>query len=163
MYSLEKNIPDNKAELKIPPVEIGGELVKVPLADLKSGIQPTVEIKKAIVSYVDVLGFANKIEVKDIENVLLDFSGSLTSTAHEFPEIRFNLFSDNAFLATSQDNAKDLISALRYAFGRWAWKVFRKMFAVVYLCTFRSYRTNPINCIRIPLYFCNFSLNFRIG
>ncbi len=90
------------------------------VSEVKSGKLPTVVIDKAIVVYADVLGFAKKTEVSDIENTLLDFLGALTITAHEFPQIRFNVFSDNAFLATSEDNAKDLVSAIRYAFHRWS-------------------------------------------
>lgn len=117
----ETNSEEFDIKLKIPPAKIEGKIVKVKLSEIKSGKIPAVEIKKAIVAFVDVLGFANKTEVKDIENVLLDFSGALAMTSKEFPHIRFNVFSDNAFLATSEDNAKDLIAALRYSFGRWVW------------------------------------------
>ena len=121
MLIMGSEISENDITLKILPMESKGEMGVVKLSELKSGIKPTVEINNSIVAFVDILGFSNKINVKDIENTLLDFSGSLTTTANEFPNIRFNVFSDNVFLATKQDNAKELLSALRYVFGRWVW------------------------------------------
>jgi len=115
------NPKDKTVSLPIPPVKFEGKIVKVPISEIKSGKKPKVEIKKAIVAFVDVLGFSNKTDVKDIELTLLDFSGSLTMTSKKFPNIRYNIFSDNAFLATTQDNAKELIEALRYSFSRWVW------------------------------------------
>lgn len=108
-----------KLKLPIKPFKLKGKIIKIPISKIKSGKKPTIEIKKAIVVYVDVLGFSKKTNVKDIENTLLDFAGSLATIADTFQKIRFNVFSDNAFLATSQSNARDLISALRYSFQRW--------------------------------------------
>jgi len=49
----------------------------------------------------------------------MDFSGPLALAARHFPKIRFNVFSDCAFIATSQEYAKDLLAAIRFAFAQW--------------------------------------------
>ena len=106
-------------KLPIKAIELGGEIKTGKISEIKSGKRPTVVIKNAIVVYVDILGFSKKTKVKDIENTLLDFGGSLSIASDIFKKIRFNVFSDNAFLATSQENAKELISVLRFVFQRW--------------------------------------------
>jgi hypothetical protein len=109
-----------KINLPISPMKLEVDTTKtIPISKLKSGIRKIAEIDNAIVAFIDILGFSNKTEDKDIENTLLDFSGSLTLTARRYPNLRFNVFSDNAFIATSQTNANELIAALRFAFGRW--------------------------------------------
>ena len=50
---------------------------------------------------------------------LSDFAGALVSPAEQFPDIRFNIFSDCAFLAAPLDKASDVLSAVRYAFTQW--------------------------------------------
>jgi len=112
---------DSKPNLVLPiePMKLGGKIETVPINKIRSGKKPTVEIKNAIVAFVDILGFSEKTNDSDIDNTLLDFSGSLTITSIKFPNIRYNVFSDNAFLAADQKDAKDLISALRFAFSRW--------------------------------------------
>lgn len=109
----------NKPELPIKAMKIKGAIKEIPVSEIKSGKKPTISINNAIVAYVDILGFSKKNKVEDIESTLLDFSGSLTLAARRFPKIRFNVFSDNAFLATSQNDANDLISAMRFAFASW--------------------------------------------
>jgi hypothetical protein len=50
---------------------------------------------------------------------LADFAGALFRLAEEFKHIRFHIFSDCAFLATSIEYAADLLSAVRYSFTQW--------------------------------------------
>jgi hypothetical protein len=49
----------------------------------------------------------------------LDFSGPLILASRKYPNVRFNIFSDCAFVSSSQDNADDLLSSIRFAFTDW--------------------------------------------
>jgi hypothetical protein len=108
-------------KLPIRPFKIPGKIVKVPLSKIKSGKnqEKSISISDAIVVYIDILGFSEKKDGEDIEMCLLDFSGPLTLAAHHFPQVRFNVFSDCAFIASNKENAKDLLSAIRYSFSQW--------------------------------------------
>ena len=112
---------DYDKKLPIRPFKIPGEIVKVPISKIKSGKnqEKSISISEAIVVYIDILGFSEKKDEEDIEMCLLDFSGPLILAARHFPQIRFNVFSDCAFIATNKKNAKDLLSAIRCAFAQW--------------------------------------------
>ncbi len=72
-----------------------------------------------MVAYIDILGFSQKKNVEEIRYSLLDFSGPLIIAAKHYNEIRVNVFSDCAFIASPLDKANDLLSSLRYAFKQW--------------------------------------------
>jgi hypothetical protein len=91
----------------------------VKLSDLKPGIEKTLEIKEAIVAYLDILGFSKKRD-REIEACLVDFPGALVLISMQYPNVRFNVFSDNAIVAADMKEAKDLIAVVRHAFGRWS-------------------------------------------
>ncbi len=112
-FKKELNLPIKPMKLK------SSKTGKIALSELKSGKIPTTEINDAIVAYVDVLGFSEKTNEIDIDNTLLDFSGALILASHQFPNIRFNVFSDNAFLATNKDRTEELVGAIRFVFARW--------------------------------------------
>jgi hypothetical protein len=80
----------------------------------------TIKFPESVTAYLDVLGFSHKKNAKDMEMVLLDFAGPLVNVADTFRNIRFNIFSDCAFLSSSIENAALLLSAIRYAFTQWA-------------------------------------------
>lgn len=82
--------------------------------------EETIEFPVAITAYFDVLGFSHKKDAKDIEMTLNDFAGPLVIAAHAFSNIRFNIFSDCAFVTASLDNAAQLLSSIRFAFIQWA-------------------------------------------
>ena len=111
----------NYKKLPIRPFKIPGKIIKVPISEIKSGKnqEKSISISDAIVVYVDILGFSEKKDDEDIEMCLLDFSGPLTLAARHFPQAQFNVFSDCAFIAANKENAKDLLSAIRYAFSQW--------------------------------------------
>lgn len=79
----------------------------------------TIELPESVTAYLDVLGFSLKKEAKDMEMVLLDFAGPLVVVANTFGNIRFNIFSDCAFVSTSIENAAQLLSSIRWAFKEW--------------------------------------------
>ena len=110
-----------KNKLPIKPFENQGEIKKIPISKIKSvkNQEKPISISNAIVAYIDILGFSEKKDEEDIEICLLDFSGTLTTVASNFPEIRINVFSDCAFVATNIENASDLLSAIRFAFDQW--------------------------------------------
>lgn len=117
--NIDKN--NNKEKLPIRPMEIPMEIKKVPISKINTGKIPekSIEISEAVVAYLDILGFAEKKNDEDIEMTLLDFSGPLTLSANHYPEVRFNVFSDCAFISASIENATDLLSAVRFAFTQW--------------------------------------------
>lgn len=109
-------------KLQIRPMELKGEIIRnVPASMLKSGriSETSIAISKAVVAYIDILGFSEKKNGDDIEDCLLDFSGPLILASREYSEVRFNIFSDCAFISASEDNADDVLSALRFAFKQW--------------------------------------------
>lgn len=111
----------NIRKLPIPPMKIPGKIVKVPISEIKlsNNEDKSIEISNAVVVYLDVLGFSKKKDEEDIKLTLLDFLGPLALSAVNYPEIRFNVFSDCAFVSTSVENAADLLSAVRFAFTQW--------------------------------------------
>ncbi len=107
-------------KLPIRPMQIKGEIKMVPVAELKSGKMDTsIEISDAVVAFLDILGFSERKDDTDIENCLLDFSGPLILASRKYSDVRFNIFSDCAFVSSSQDNADDLLSSIRFAFAEW--------------------------------------------
>jgi len=110
-------------ELKFPiaPMHLDGEIKLVPIKNIQSGIneEKSIKIPEAVVAYLDVLGFSNKTDQDEIDATLVDFPGPLILASRNYPNVRFNVFSDNAFVATPLENAKDLISVLRFAFKQW--------------------------------------------
>lgn len=108
-------------KLRIPPLEIPTKTVMVPASKIKSrkNLEKSFLIQKGIVAYIDIMGFSNKFNDEDIEMSLLDFSGTLVLASLRLPKVRFNVFSDCAFIATTLENAADLLSALRFAFTHW--------------------------------------------
>lgn len=118
---MENDSGEKTRELPIRPLEIPGEIQKIPVSEIKPGKiqEKSIEMSGAVVAYFDVLGFSNKTDPKDIEMTLMDFSGPLTLAAIEYPKVRFNVFSDCAFVATQVENAADLLSAIRFAFSQW--------------------------------------------
>lgn len=112
---------DKKSKkLPITPMKISGKIKKIPISQILPGPEESLSISKAVVAYLDILGFSEKIDDKDIEMSLLDFSAPLVLAANRYPQIRFNVFSDCAFISTSIENAADLLSGIRFAFTQWA-------------------------------------------
>jgi len=54
-----------------------------------------------------------------MESSLSDFAGPLVLAARRNPEVRFNVFSDCAFVSASRKKSADLLSAIRFAFTQW--------------------------------------------
>lgn len=105
----------------IRPMKIPAKGEKIPISKIGLGkIQKkSIEISEGVVAYFDILGFSNKKDVKDIELTLMDFYGPLAFSATKYKKVRFNVFSDCAFIATSKENAADLLSAVRLSFAEW--------------------------------------------
>jgi hypothetical protein len=105
-------------EFPIEPKKINGIIEMVPISELKSGKieEKSFKISQAIVAYLDILGFSNKKDEIDIENCLMDYTGVMSIASHYYSKIRFNIFSDCAFISTSIENAVELLSALRFVF-----------------------------------------------
>lgn len=89
--------------------------------EIKPGVEKSLEFKRAMVAFVDVLGFSSQNSQGEIVNILNDFAGPLLTASIEKPNLRLHLFSDNAFIAVDAVHADDLIASLRYCFGRWSW------------------------------------------
>lgn len=113
----------NKTVKRLPirPMKIHGKIKKIPISKLTPGTykEKSIEISKAVVAYFDVLGFSNKKDAEEIEMTLLDFSAPLAISSTKFKNVRFNIFSDCAFVAASRKNAAELLSAIRFAFTQW--------------------------------------------
>lgn len=113
-----------KISINVPikPLELTGfsEPKTIPIADLKPGIKKSIEFKKSIIAFVDVLGFANKNNDEEIMGTVADFSAPLALASLEKDNLRFNIFSDNAFIIAKASDSKDLISTLRFAFTQWS-------------------------------------------
>ena len=105
----------------IRPMKLCGvsEPEEIPISELKPGIDVTFEISEAVVAYFDILGFSEKKNDEEIEASLADFSGALILSARQNHNIRFNIFSDCAFLSASIKDASELLSAIRFAFLGW--------------------------------------------
>lgn len=76
-------------------------------------------IPEAVVAYLDIMGFSEKRCEKDRAGSQFDFAGALRSASRAYHRVRFNVFSDCAFLCSQSKNANHLLSAVRYAFTRW--------------------------------------------
>jgi len=102
-------------------MKIFREMKEVPISDIRSGIikEKSLKIDDAIVAYFDVLGFSNKKNNKDVESTLFDFSVPLVLCSKEYPKIRFNVFSDCSFIAAPINNAREILSAIRFSFTQW--------------------------------------------
>jgi len=111
----------NLKKLPIRPMKILGKIKKIPTSKIMPGTisKKTIEIPEAVVAYLDVLGFSEKKNDEDIESTLFDFSGPIALSAIHYPEVRFNVFSDCAFIAASVEHGADLLSAIRFAFTQW--------------------------------------------
>lgn len=112
---------ENIGKLQIPPITIPAKDKKIPVSEVGSSKiqEKSISIPKAIVAYIDILGFSGKKDDEDIETSLLDFSGPLAVAASCFVKVRFNAFSDCAFISTYQEDATTLVGALRFAFDHW--------------------------------------------
>lgn len=114
---------EKKYKLPIPPMILPDDFKMSLLPESLNtfAIKPgkALELKEAVVCYVDIMGFSKKRTNEDLEMTLADFAGALFLPAHQFPYIRFHVFSDCAFIATSIEHASDLLSAIRYAFTQW--------------------------------------------
>ncbi len=108
-----------KAMLTIPPLRLKGKRIAVPLSHIVSDKLPSVSFDRAVVAYLDILGFSTKRDDDDIESCLMDFSGPLAIAAPEFSNVRFSVFGDCAFLAAPLEDAAQVIAAIRYAFAQW--------------------------------------------
>jgi hypothetical protein len=108
-----------KRELTIEPFEVQGETKYIPVSEIKPGYEKLLEISEAIVAYFDVLGFSTKTDPEDVRLTLLDFSGPLALAAERFSAVRFSVFSDCAFVAAPLKCAREIISAIRFAFQEW--------------------------------------------
>lgn len=115
---IRKKLPIRPMKLAIPPMKLPGKVVKIPVSKIHVDMISS-EMSEAVVAYFDILGFSQKKKHKDMETSLLDFSGALLLAAENYPEIRFNVFSDCAFISASLKDAADLLSAIRYAFTQW--------------------------------------------
>jgi hypothetical protein len=111
----------DRVKLNIPPLEIPTKTVLVPIPKIKSrkNLDKSFSTQKGVVAYIDIMGFSNKFNDEDIEMCLLDFSGTLVLASSHLPKVRFNVFSDCAFIAATLENAADLLSGLRFAFSHW--------------------------------------------
>ena len=111
----------NMKKFPIRPMKIPGKIKKIPISKIMPGTIPekSIEISEAVVAYLDVLGFSEKKDDEDIEFTLFDFSGPIALSATHYPEVRFNVFSDCAFIAASVEHGADLLSAIRFAFTQW--------------------------------------------
>ena len=117
---LDKHNEDPR-KLPIRPLKIQGKIKKVPVSKIVWKIpEKSIEIPEAVVAYLDILGFARKKNAEDMESAISDFGGALALAASRTPEVRFNVFSDCAFVSTSRKNSADLLSAIRFAFTQWA-------------------------------------------
>jgi len=111
----------DQTRLPIRPLPRTGIVGYIPLSKLSSGVirKKSISIPDAVVAYLDILGFSQKKNQREIEDSLLDFAGPLTAALDERQKLRGTIFSDCAFVSASKENAADLLSALRYAFVSW--------------------------------------------
>lgn len=109
----------HKTTLPIRPMALAGKIKKIPVSKIKSGKIAGISYPRAIVAYFDMLGFSEKRDDKDIEMCQLDFSSPLVLAALNYSEVRFNVFSDCAFIAAPLNKAAEMLSAIRFAFTQW--------------------------------------------
>jgi hypothetical protein len=65
------------------------------------------------------MGFSEKRSEKDRAGSQFDFAAGLRSASQTYHRVRFNVFSDCAFLSSKLKNANELLSAVRHAFSLW--------------------------------------------
>lgn len=112
--------PKQFRKLSIKPMEAPkGKLMNIPIADLESGYEKSLEFAEAAVAYFDVMGSKTKNNKEEIEATLFDFAAPFRQTAKTYAELRFKIFSDCAFLAAPVEKIGELMSAIRYAFKQW--------------------------------------------
>jgi hypothetical protein len=94
------------------------QVKQIPISKLKV---PDLSISEenAIVGYFDIQGYSFKTDWKDSKHSVLDFSGALLLVAKEYPHLKINVFSDNAFVYTKIENVKDFFAGIRFAFDIW--------------------------------------------
>ena len=112
--NLEKRENSN-VKLPIRPFQLpSDDIIKMNVSQISRLIVPeqTIEFQEAITAYLDVLGFSHKKSAEDMEMTLKDFAGPLVFSANFFRNIRFNIFSDCAFVTTSIENAAPLLSSI---------------------------------------------------
>jgi hypothetical protein len=120
--NLEKR-EDSTVKLPIRPWQRPTNgIIRVPLREIDRGVdvEQTIEFPESVTAYLDVLGFSHKKKAEDIEMTLQDFAGPLAVCANAFGNIRYNVFSDCAFVTTPVENAAQLLSSIRFAFTQWA-------------------------------------------
>ncbi|MFZ2447567.1 MAG: hypothetical protein WAW37_14525 [Syntrophobacteraceae bacterium] len=115
-----KDHREKPSKRPVAPMKLEGRIMEVPIENIRSGKIPGTFFSEAIVAYFDVLGFSEKKDDEDIELCLLDFLAPLAVAAERYPNVRFNVFSDCAFVAASIESASDLLSAVRFAFLQWS-------------------------------------------
>jgi len=106
-------------KLPITPMQIGGKIEKIEVSKIKPGYERIIDMPETVVAYFDVLGFSGKKSNDDFEITLADFLAPLAIASTKNPDIRFNVFSDCAFVAAPKDKAKELLAAIRYALTQW--------------------------------------------
>ena len=104
--------------LPVQPMKERGKVVMIPISRIVHA-RTRLRIPKAVVAYLDILGCSEKKCEKDRSLSQLDFAGALRVASWTFRKVRFNVFSDCAFVCSSVANAHHLLSATRYAFTQW--------------------------------------------
>ena len=99
-------------------MKVDGKVQMLPISSIRSRTT-RFRINSAVVAYLDILGFSDKRDQKDRASSQFDFAGALRVAAERYSMIRFNIFSDCAFVCATAKNANHLLSAIRYAFTRW--------------------------------------------
>ena len=94
------------------------QVKQIPISKLKVP-DLLISEENAIVGYFDILGYSFKTDWKDSKHSVLDFSGALLLVAKEYPHLKINVFSDNAFVYTKIENVKDFFAGIRFAFDIW--------------------------------------------
>lgn len=113
---MSKSIP--RQILPIRAMKARGKVQRIAVSRIRP--KPTrFRIDSAVVAYLDILGFSDKRDQKDRKASQSDFAGALWIASERYNMIRFNIFSDCAFVCAKVKNAGQLISAIRYAFTQW--------------------------------------------
>ncbi|UCC58847.1 MAG: hypothetical protein JSW14_02805 [Candidatus Bathyarchaeum sp.] len=105
--------------MKIQPIKRAGQIIEIPANKIKIPNTRIIDMPEAVVGYFDVLGFSRKKSVDDFETTLQDFLAPLAIASTSYPDIRFNVFTDCAFLAAPIEKAEELLASIRYAFTQW--------------------------------------------
>ena len=94
------------------------QVKQIPISKLKVS-DLSISEENAIVGYFDILGYSFKTDCEDSKHSVLDFSGALLLVAKEYPHLKINVFSDNAFVYAKIENVKDFFAGIRFAFDKW--------------------------------------------